>query len=233
MSRYCVMKKNRTAYLVCLTLAASFCCCGCGLIARLLTPTGREKKVPAEFELSGKKYKNKKILVLVQQPAWLSSRVNLRSRLTKPLNRELADKLKIDSDLLVCYDELSDFRSSRADFSSLSPVRVASGLNAATVLLIFIDNYKLDPIEATGYFEGFLGVQAELYDVAGDQRLWPKGSGGRRVQVGFEIGPKGTSAAVSRLANSMAHCIVRYLYNCPVDQFRIFDDRTGAVSQKW
>lgn len=226
------MIKKVITYLACIAVIAAFCS-SCGIIARVFNPTRHEKKVQAEFDLSSKEYKNKKILVLVKQPAWLNARVNLRSRLTKNINRELTDKLKIRTDLLVGYDEISDYRSSLIDLSSFSPMQAAKQMNADLLLSVAINNCKLNQIENTGYFEAFLRVNAELYNAGSGKKLWPDDDKARSVSVGFEIGPKGTSAAADRLANSMAHCIVRYLYNCPVDQFKTFDDRTGSVSERW
>jgi hypothetical protein len=103
---------------------------------------------------------------------------------------------------------------------------VGKTLGADIVLLIMIEDYQLNEVAGSGYYNGFLGAQAALFETASGGKLWP----GRSIKVGFEIGERGQEEAVNRLVNACAHCITRYLYNCPEYKFKIFDE---GVKAEW
>jgi hypothetical protein len=56
--------------------------------------------------------------------------------------------------------------------------------------------------------------------------LWPESARSKRGIVGFEVESRGQQAGVERLANGLAHCTVRYFYDCREDSFKISDDRS-------
>ena len=204
---------------------------GCGIIARLGTPTRHERKIPAEYGLA--RHKGQKILVLVNQPGWLGAQANLRYYLTDAMNKELTKKIKISPTNLVAYGELSEFRSNRPDFSLLSPVEVGTALGADMVLSVMVENYQLSEIAETGYYKGLLDAQVVLRSVATGAKLWPEAVHSKSIKVGFEVEAAGQEVAVKRLANACAYCTVRYLYDCPVDKFRIAEDRSGVGWEDW
>lgn len=201
------------------------------LVSLLGTESYSEEKVPAEFDLT--RQIGKKILVLVDQPTWLNSEANLRFYLTKAIRQNIMVKTKLTPENLISYDHLVEFRSSRPDFSSLSPVEVGRAMDANMVLLILIENYDLHEMAQTGYLMGNLDTRAFLYDIQTGEKLWPKQETSKSVKVGFEIETGGMEIAISRLAVASAFCTTRYFYDCPKAQFRIADDKTRIDLESW
>ncbi len=215
-----------------LILIASFLFCnGCGIVSLLGTPTRHERKIPAEYQLTERK--EQKILVFVKQPTWINAQENLRYYLTGRINENLAKKLKIPLSNLVSYDELSQIRSNRSDFSLLSAPQVGIALGADIVLEVRIAKYYLYEMAETGYYKGFLGTQAILFDAVTGEKLWPKSEEGKNIRVGFEYESGDKKVGVSRLTTTLAHCTTRYLYNCPKNRFKISDDRSGIGWENW
>jgi hypothetical protein len=202
-------------------LAGVLFCGGCGVVSVMGTQSQYEKKVPAEYDLAAQK--DKKILVLAEQPSWLSTEVNLRYYLTEGVRENLIAKAKIPSEYIISYKEFSEFRSNKSDFSLLSPVEVGQALGADFVLLIVIEDFQLGEMPDTGYYNGFLGVQAVLFETATGAKLWPESAVGKNIKVGFEA-EKDRDASVNRLVNSCAYCTARYFYDCPKYKFKIFDE---------
>jgi len=198
---------------------------GCGLIAVMASPTPHEQKITAEYDLSERK--DQKILVLVNQPAWLAADVNLRYYLTTSMHRTFTKKVEIESENFVDYNKLSDFRSNRSDFAFLSAQEVGKALGADVVLVITILNYQLSEMPEADYYDGWLNAGAALFDVASGEKLWPESAKSKRVQVGFDLESRGRRIAIIRLANAFAHCTIRYLYGCPKNQFKIIEDQSA------
>ena len=214
-----------------LILVMVFFCSGCGIVSVLGTPSRHERKIPAEYDLT--EHKDQKILVLVNQPAYLDAEVNLRYYLTRDVRENLIKRIKISPEELVGYSELSEFRSNRGDFSLLSPVEVGSALGADMVLLVMVENYRLSEMAETGYHTGFLGAQTILLETATGEKLWPESSKSKSIRVGFEVEKSGQEVAVERLTAACARCIVRYLYDCPKGKFKIADDESNIGWESW
>jgi len=203
-------------------LVAIFFYNGCAAVGVMGTPSQYEKKIPAEYDLA--KQKGQKILVLVEQSGWLGAEANLRYYLTEAMRESLTAKVKVKPKYILSYDELSEFRSNKGDFSSLSPAAAGKALGADIVLLVTIQNYQLNEMAETGYYSGFLGAQAALFETATGGKLWPESAESKSIRVGFEVGEKGQEAAVDRLVSACAYCTTRYFYNCPKYKFKIFDE---------
>jgi len=201
------------------------------LVSLLGTESYYEEKIPAEFDLS--KQIDKKILVLVDQPAWLGSEVNLRYYLTKALRQNIMIKTKLTPENLISYDKLVEFRSSEPNFSSMSPVEIGKAMDANMVLLVLIENYNLNEMAQSGYLMGDLDSRAILYDTQTGERLWPKEEASKSIRVGFECETGGFDKAISRLAIDSAFCTTRYFYDCPKARFRIADDKTRIDWEGW
>jgi len=204
---------------------------GCGILGILGTPRHKEGKVAAECDLSN--HTDRKILVLVHQPAYLNVQENLRFHLTGAINKSLVENIKFVPEQVVSYDELSRFRSNKSDFSFLSPAEVGRALEADMVLLVTVEDYQLLKMPDVDYYRGFLNAEAVLVDTAAGEKLWPESAKSKSVRVGFEIEDRGREVAVGRLTAACAHCIVRYLYNCPKNKFKITDDKSGAGWKDW
>lgn len=200
-----------------------FFCGGCGFIGLVGSEGPYEKKIPAEYDLT--KQGNRKILVLVEQPNWLSAQANFCYYLTEAVRASLAasGKTKISPNYILSYKELSDFRSNRSDFSSLSSTEVGKALGADIVLLVMIEEYQVGEVAGSGYYSGVLKVQASLIETANGRKIWPEYADSKSVKVSFEA-ENGQETAERRLANACAHCITRYFYNCTKEKFKVFDE---------
>jgi len=206
-------------------------CSAQGVIGVIINPTRHEKKVPAEYALG--KDKEQKILVFVEQPAWLNINTNLRYHLTASVNMALEKKVKIKSENLVSYSKFLEFRTNEPNFSSLDQAAVGAALGVDKVLYIEVENYSLSKPGGTDYYKGSLDTFAVLIDVSGGMKVWPESEKSKRIRVGFEAEERKQQIAVNRLTAASAYCIARYLYNCPVDEFKIADDFGRAGWKDW
>jgi hypothetical protein len=216
--------------LVCVGLPAVLFYAGCApqIVAVLGTPTSAEKEGKAEYDLS--KNKDKKLLVFVDQPTYLSAYPNLRFYLTDVITKILQDKDKgkMPPSLFIDYHALADFRINNPDSYTLSPVQVAKELGADLVLVVTITDCKVRDISEGNYVIGSLDAHAALYNVSSGERLWPVTESSMPVGVGFESERRGRDAGVVRLAAAAAHCVTRYLYDCSKANFKISDERTAS-----
>jgi len=204
---------------------------GCQIPGLLGTPTQHEKKIPAEYNLA--EHTEEKILVLVEQPPYLNAQTNLRYYITDVMNRDIVRRIKFEPEMLVDYSELSHLRSGRSDFVQLSKAEVGKALGADMVLYVYIDSFGLKEMPQEGYLNGFLSGRALLVETREGRQLWPTGEASKIIKVGFDIEDRGEDIAVKGLAMAFAYCTVRYLYDCPEDEFKIFEDRSGIQWQKW
>ena len=204
---------------------------GCGIISMLGKPTSHEMKIPAEYELA--EDTGRKILILVEQPGYLNAQTKVRYYLTESLQDSLVEKVEIGRDDFVGYDKLAEFRSSKAEFSLLSPAEVGRALGADMVLFVVIESYELSEIVESGYYSGALSARAILFDTAGGGKVWPKDGRSKGVRVGFEIEEAGCQASVGRLAAACAYCTTRYFYDCPKNKFKIAEDRSDISWETW
>lgn len=200
-------------------------------VGLLGTPSYHEREVPAEYDLA--EHTDRKILVFVNQPAYLNAQANLRFHLTKAINKYLIRNVGILPEHVVSYSELSEFRSAQSDFSLLSPVEVGTAFDANMVLLVVLEDYQLDEIAETGYHKGFLSTRTVLFDTAGGEKLWPKSAKSKSIKVGFEFEDRGREVAIARLVTASAYCTVRYLYDCPKNKFRITEDKSRIGWENW
>ena len=204
---------------------------GCAVIARMGTPTSHEIKIPAQYDIS--KNKGDKILVLVEQPGWLNVQIDMRSYLTDSISRGITQKTKIPAGQFIPYNKLSEYRSNTPNFASLSPVEIGKAMDANTVLVVMIDDFQMSQLVDSGYYKAILDAKAILFNSVTGVQLWPAGEKGKIIKVGFEIEQGGRDIATSRLASAAAYCTVRFFYNCPKDEFKIADDRSGVGFNEW
>ena len=212
-------------------IGSVFLCNGCGIGSMIGTPTRHEKKIPAEYEL--REQEDKKILILVEQPARLIATANLRYYLTRDIREYLRKKIRIPADGLISYENLVEFRNNRANFSRTSPLEVGRGLQADIVLLVAVEDFRLYNMAETGFLKGFLSSRTVILDTSTGEKVWPKSFEGKGIKVGFEFDVRNVEVAVSRLSAASAHCITRYFYDCPMDKFKIADDRSGEAWENW
>jgi hypothetical protein len=177
--------------------------------------------------------------VLVEQPGWIDTDLNLRYYLTRAISKNLTEKVEIPPEHLVTYGELSEFRSNNSGFSLLSPVEVGKALDSNLVLLIAVEDYQLRKTEEGGCYDGFLAAQVVLLDTATGEQLWPQSPNSKSIKVGFETERRGETAdarrlvAAQRLVAACAYCTTRYLYNCLKSKFSIAEDRDRTGWEEW
>jgi len=230
------MKKLEFESFVCclfafLFVGSVFFCNGCGLGSMIGTPTRHEKKVPAEYEL--REQKDKKILILVEQPARLMGTANLRYYLTRDIREYLIKKVRMPAGGLISYENLVEWRNNQGDFSRLTPIEVGRGLEADIILLVEVEDLQLYDMAKTSFVKGFLSCRAVILDTSTGEKVWPKSFVGKGIKVGFEFDERGRGVGVARLTAASAHCLTRYFYDCPIDKFKIADDRSGEAWENW
>jgi len=204
---------------------------GCGIGSMIGTPTRHEKKVPAEYELI--EQKEKRILILVEQPARFMGTANLRYYLTRDIREYLIKKVRMPAGGLISYEKLVEYRNNEGDFSRLKPIEVGRGLKADIILMVEVEDLQLYEMAKTGFVKGLLSCRAVILDTSTGEKLWPKSFSGKGIRVGFEFDERGREVGVARLSAASAHCLTRYFYNCPMDKFKIADDRGGEAWENW
>ena len=78
----------------------------------------------------------------------------------------------------------------------------------------------------SGYYGGSLIARSLLFDTASNKAVWPSDKQGLVVRIKVDYETKGYDKAAARLTAAMAHCITRYLYDCPRDRFRTRDEQS-------
>jgi len=214
----------------CLFIATFLTQAGCQIITVLSTPTSAETKIEAEYNLAAQK--NIKILVLVDQPPYLDCHPNLRYFLSDTVSKLFHVQAKIPDANFIPYDALAEFRSNTPDFTLMAPDKIGSALGADYVLWIAVSKCMISQISNSGYISGELVVEAQLFKVAGGKKVWPAVEQAKILRVGFESERRDYDTAAVRLAAAAAHCVTRYLYNCPKNQFKIADDTTNTGWEK-
>ncbi len=203
-----------------------------GCIVPLLTePTRNEKKIPAEYNLT--LAQGKKVVVLVENPIWANAPVSLTSQLANELNKKLTDELGLKSKDLISYEKVQTYIQTVQGASQLSPAEIGRALGADLVLFAEVHEFILGQTTETNYYKGQLAGRAALFDVTSGQKLWPESEAGKPIRVAFDVEEGSYDKAVDRLARSFAHCVTRYLYDCPVPKFKIFEDKSGTGWKNW
>jgi hypothetical protein len=213
-----------------ITVAVLLFSTGC-IIPIFTTPTRHEKKVPAEYNLTLDK--GKKIAVMVDNPIWSRAPISLTSQLTTAITKNLTDELGLKSKYLISDAKVQAYRATMQGSSQLSPVELGRAVGADFVLFAQVQEYELIQTAETEYYKGLLAGKAVLFDVAAGQKLWPESESGKPVRVAFDIEKGSHDDAVERLVNAFAHCVTRYLYDCPVPKFKIFEDKSGTGWNEW
>ena len=159
--------------------------------------------------------------------------MNFRYYLTEQFNESLKKRMKFDSEQLIRYQKLSEFRSLKPDFSSLSPADIGRSFSADLVLLVTIADYRLTKLPESEIYKGYLAAEAGLIHTASGAKLWPQDSETKSIKVGFEFQGGEIEDAAKRLARAVAFCTTRHLYNCPAAKYKTADDRSGQAWQNW
>jgi len=215
------MKKLTTAALILCVL-----CSSCSLIGVLGTPMHSERKIPAEFRL--KDHAGEGLLVFVDTAGSSNAPLDLRARLGESIELLLTKKARIKKSNLVSRDNLLFLLDKGGDFARRSPVEVARQLEAGPVLYVLVENCRLTQMVEQDYYSGSLDSYGILFEVSTGRTLWPESGRPRPVKIKVEFETNGREVTVNRLTRATAHCIVRNLYDIPINSFKITDERIDA-----
>jgi hypothetical protein len=229
------MKRNyRPFYYTFCILAASLLIVffqGCGIIAILGSEPSSEEKIPAEFKFAAGK--DKKILVLVNQPSWLNAPPLLQQTLTEQIQKRLIAYAGLDISNLVPYENLSLYRSGETNYSSLTAAQIGNELGAQWVLLVDLTDYKFGSIEESDYYAGSLSGSIYIVETSSSEKLWPADSKNKKIDVAFDASRGGSQVSFAHLAAAFAHCATRYFYDCPKNRFKIAEDKSAQAWKEW
>ena len=216
------LKMKKIAIVFGLILAGLFS--GCGIVSVIGTPTYHEQKIPAEFNLADRA-KNK-IVVFTERSRDSGADAKVPEQIDNAVKNFLIKKAKIKDKYFISTDDLSVLQSGASDFLQLSPPEIGKKLDAGLILYIQIENYRLYQMAESGYYSGSLIARSLLFDTASNKAVWPIDKQGRIVRIKVDYETKGYDKAAARLTAATAHCIARYLYDCPRDRFRTRDEQS-------
>jgi hypothetical protein len=209
------------------TIAVLLFSCGCGTVPLLTTPTRHEKKVPAEYNLAAQK--DKKVMVVVYSPAWVTAPASIVSKLTDDLEMNLTEQLKLECDNLILYENLKP----KSCMSVPPGPWLGKDFGADLVLYAELHEFNLEKVTETDYYKGQLEGKAALFEAGSEHRLWPQSEPGKVIRIAFDVEQGDYDKAIDRLSRAFAHCTTRYLYDCPVAKFKIFEDKSGTGWENW
>jgi hypothetical protein len=225
---------NRGGQMKCNVVAGVLAACtlafaaGCNVIGFFGSPTSHEKAVAAEYPLRGTQ---SRIAVYVDEARSGSIPVELRRRLDTAVRTFLVRKVRVKEEYLVAPIEYTPGRL--AEYSRMSPAEVGRRAGADLVLYVRIESYDLMQMHSEGYFNGEIVTRSVLMDAASHEVVWPSGNDVKLARIRFELETGGREAALDRLAGAAAHCVTRYFYDCPADQFRAGDEQKEYDQMHW
>jgi len=187
-----------------------------GIAGNLSSETESEKITPAEFKLAETEGK---IAVLVNQPGWIKTPIDLREQLTNYINAAFTNSVMLDEVRTIPYKEVLAARMELPEDKRDEPNEIAAKLGANYVLFVQIMDFSLSTFAERDFYNGMLKATACLLDSTG-KKVWPeKDSKGTFVEIEAEKGT--TEKAVAKLTASTAHCITRYFYDCKKLRFHV------------
>ena len=197
----------------------------------LSSETESERAIPAEFKLAKTEGK---IAVVVSQPAWIKTPIDLRVALTDAINAALEEKAKIKKERLLPYTDVLELRRSLPDEKKDDPFEIASKLNAQYVLAVQITDFELSTFAEEDLFNGTMLTKSCLLDTNA-KKLWPQDAneGWRETTVGFEDEKRTVKSAVEQLSAATAHCVTRYFYDCKAAKFKTAEEQKELDFYTW
>ncbi len=218
------MKKNLISkILLLLYIAPGLIYTGCATPAALLSPTKREQKIPAQYEI--RKNQDKKILILVE--AARASRAD--KRIVEALGADIALKLKKNAKVNEKNLILAWTNPQTAIEQDGSPANIAKKMDAGIAFYIVIEHFELYPAGHKDYYSGQLITSAAIVDANTSRIIWPEDTGVKRARSVVELETFGMASALDRLTQANAHILTRYLYDCPADRFKLADEGSYLI----
>lgn len=204
--------------------------CGCNVGGVLGEPTSSEKKIPAEYDIS--KHKDSRVLILIDEARSSGATYKDSLELAETLEAYLIDKTKLKGEQIILQDDSKLSNITEYEFSKMPVADVANTANADIVIYVGLLRFEMYQAGMKDYYSGSMAARAMIFDSAG-QRLWPVSMDGKPVHVAVELETKGRALAMARMTTAAAHCIVRYLHNCPKDQFDIREEQKEYEMYSW
>ena len=195
---------------------------GCRAISVISSPTIHEQKIPAEYKLAPQAKKG--VLVFVDAAQGVARSREVIPDLTEVVKELLVKRVKINKKYIKSDKKLESLRARRDDPSVISPVQIGRESDAGLVLYILIEDYDLTQIDKRGYYAGSMVTRSVIFDVDSGDVLWPVSGQGKRTIAKFALETKGKEIAKDRLGMTVAHCVTRYLYDCPKPKFKASDE---------
>lgn len=237
--------QKNTIIAIVVTFVSAFLA-GCSVVGNLATERESEKSVSAEFSLADTEGE---IAVVVIQPAWIKTPMDLRVVLTDAFNLRLKEQAEIEKERLIPYEEILKVRQTMPDNEKDNAFDIAGKLAAKYVIVVQIVDFDLATFAEKDFYNGSMQTKTCLYDANGIQ-LWPKKSDGlentetaviaeskeegcRDTDVGIEAEKGTVKTSVERLSMATAHCVSRYFYNCKKPQFKIAEEQKKYDSYTW
>ena len=197
----------------------------------LSSETESERVIPADFKLAETEGK---IAVVVSQPAWIKTPIDLRGTLTDAFNITLEEKVKIKKERLFPYTDVLEHRRNLPDEKKDDPFEIALKLNAQYVLVVQMTDFELSTFAEEDFFNGLMKTKSCLFDINA-KKLWPQDANeaGREITVGFEAEKGTVKSAVEQLSAATAHCVTRYFYDCKAIKFKIAEEQKELDFYTW
>lgn len=219
------------------SLSAAALIGGCALVAApvgvagaVSSPSASEKEVPAEFNLRATKGK---IAVIVNQPSWIKSPMDLRITLTDYINRALEEKVELKKERLIPYTEVQKSRLSLPTDKKDDPFEINSKLGAKYVLAVQVADFDLSSFAEEDFYNGTITTKSCLFDANGT-KLWPTDANNTKtISLAFETEKGTVKSSIERLCGASAYCITRYFYNCKKENFRVPEEQKEYENYTW
>jgi len=204
-----------------ISVAAAFLI-GCGIAGNMSSERDSEKTTPAEFKLGETEGK---IAILVHQPGWIKTPMDLRIILTAAINESLKtkEKAEIDAERLIEYKNVLEARMALPEDKRDEPNAIAAKLGAKYVLDIQIVDFELSTFAEKNFFNGVMVTKACLLDANGI-KLWPEEKDPRLSKTEIEDDKGTIQSSIAKLSAATAHCVTRYFYNCKTANFRVVEE---------
>lgn len=214
-----------------IALAAALISGGCGLVSVLGTPSGTEEAIKAKYDIS-QKY-NEKIVVLVNQPHWVDSPLNMQKEITDKINAYFRVHFKkMPETSIINYETIKEARAGNVDLTTMSPIEIGQKFDAGLILYVEIIDFSFSQLSAGTYYSAEMKTSSALYDGRTGEVLWPQQKGESIVSLVVEA-EKGVPQTVARLATANAHCILRNFYDCKRVKYRIVDEQKQFDAEQW
>lgn len=198
---------------------------GCVVASKLGTPGRDEKSVKAEFDL--KNHGSGKVLIIVRSDETDRQAQRLGYNIYMAVKAILTKRELVPEKDIIDYRYFVELKNSSRT-QNMSAVEIGKILQADTVFELVIEDYEMKRLPGTNYYEASMTLGGILHDVEKGWALWPEDGFTKQVTVGFDVDNSGYEGSLKRLGKAGGHCVTRYLYDCRLVNFKIYDENTNS-----